>query len=86
MERRSRKLSPSWSRRWNATTRPLQRRWSDGDAGYKQRGIELDQECMILQARQAPVAGDLRLIYTVQALTNHMVRAGTLTEHISVRP
>lgn len=52
------------------------------DAGYKQRGIELDQECMILQARQAPVAGDLRLIYTVQALTNHMVRAGTLTEHI----
>lgn len=52
------------------------------DAGYKQRGIELDQECMILQARQAPVAGDLRLIYTVQALTNHLVRAGTLTEHI----
>ena len=52
------------------------------DAGYKQRGIELDQECMILQARQAPVAGDLRLIYTVQALTNHFVRAGTLTEHI----
>ena len=52
------------------------------DAGYKARGVELDQECMILQARQAPVARDLRLIYTVQALTNHMVRAGTLTEHI----
>lgn len=52
------------------------------DVGYKYRGIELDQECMILQARQAPVAGDLRLIYTVQALTNHFVRAGTLTEHI----
>ncbi|HZY65167.1 MAG TPA: PhoU domain-containing protein [Rubrobacteraceae bacterium] len=52
------------------------------DARYKERGIELDQECMILQARQAPVARDLRLIYTVQALTNHMVRAGTLTEHI----
>lgn len=52
------------------------------DANYKARGIELDQECMILQARQAPVARDLRLIYTVQALTNHMVRAGTLTEHI----
>ena len=52
------------------------------DAGYKTRGVELDQECMILQARQAPVARDLRLIYTVQALTNHMVRAGTLTEHI----
>ncbi|CAN5591153.1 phosphate signaling complex protein PhoU [soil metagenome] len=52
------------------------------DALYKARGAEIDQECMILQARQAPVAGDLRLIYTVQALTNHLVRAGTLTEHI----
>ncbi|MGF1472902.1 MAG: phosphate uptake regulator PhoU [Rubrobacteraceae bacterium] len=52
------------------------------DALYKARGADLDQECMILQARQAPVASDLRLIYTVQALTNHMVRAGTLTEHI----
>lgn len=52
------------------------------DALYKARGAEIDQECMILQARQAPVAGDLRLVYTVQALTNHLVRAGTLTEHI----
>lgn len=52
------------------------------DSLYKARGAELDQQCMILQARQAPVAGDLRLIYTVQALTNHLVRAGTLTEHI----
>ncbi len=52
------------------------------DTLYKARGADLDQECMILQARQAPVAKDLRLIYTVQALNNHMVRAGTLTEHI----
>ena len=52
------------------------------DTGYKARGAELDQECMILQARQAPVASDLRLIYTVQAVTNHLVRAGTLTEHV----
>lgn len=52
------------------------------DVLYKARGADLDQECMILQARQAPVAKDLRLIYTVQALNNHMVRAGTLTEHI----
>ncbi|MGI9050665.1 MAG: phosphate signaling complex PhoU family protein [Rubrobacteraceae bacterium] len=52
------------------------------DAEYKTRGVELDQECMILQARQAPVASDLRLIYTVQAVTNHLVRAGTLTEHV----
>ena len=52
------------------------------DALYKARGADLDQECMILQARQAPVARDLRLIYTLQALNNHLVRAGTLTEHI----
>ena len=37
---------------------------------------------MILQARQAPVARDLRLLYTVQSVTNHLVRSGTLTEHI----
>ncbi len=52
------------------------------DSRYKERGSEIDEECMILQARQAPVASDLRLIYTVQAVTNHLVRAGTLCEHI----
>jgi phosphate transport system protein len=52
------------------------------DARYKARGVEIDEECMILQARQAPVARDLRLLYTIQAVTNHLVRAGTLTEHI----
>ena len=52
------------------------------DRRYKERGAEIDEECMILQARQAPVARDLRLIYTVQAVTNHLVRAGTLCEHI----
>ncbi len=52
------------------------------DSVYKKRGAEIDEECMILQARQAPVAGDLRLIYTVQAVTNHLVRAGTLCEHL----
>ena len=52
------------------------------DSRYKERGTEIDEECMVLQARQAPVARDLRLIYTVQAVTNHMVRAGTLCEHI----
>jgi phosphate transport system protein len=35
-----------------------------------------------VQARQAPVARDLRLLYTVQSVTNHLVRSGTLTEHI----
>jgi phosphate transport system protein len=52
------------------------------DLRYKTRGTEIEKECMILQARQAPVARDLRLLYTVQAVTNHLVRSGTLTEHI----
>ena len=52
------------------------------DLRYKTRGIEIEQECMILQARQAPVARDLRLLYTAQSVTNHLVRSGTLSEHI----
>ena len=52
------------------------------DMRYKARGMDIEKECMILQARQAPVARDLRLLYTVQSVTNHLVRSGTLTEHI----
>ena len=52
------------------------------DVHYKTRGMEIEKECMILQARQAPVARDLRLLYTVQSVTNHLVRSGTLSEHI----
>src|SRR5829696_8922416 len=52
------------------------------DVRYKERGAQIERECMILQARQAPVARDLRLLYTVQSVTNHLVRSGTLTEHI----
>ena len=52
------------------------------DVHYKARGIDIEKECMILQARQAPVARDLRLLYTVQSVTNHLVRSGALTEHI----
>jgi phosphate transport system protein len=52
------------------------------DAHYKERGTQIVEECMILQARQAPVASDLRLIHVLQAVTNHLVRAGTLCEHI----
>src|SRR3712207_5685375 len=52
------------------------------DVRYKGWGAEIDRESMILQARQAPVARDLRLLYTVQAVTNHLVRSGTLAEHI----
>src|ERR687889_541058 len=52
------------------------------DVRYKTKGMDIERECMILQARQAPVARDLRLLYTVQSVTNHLVRSGTLTEHI----
>jgi phosphate transport system protein len=52
------------------------------DVRFKARGAELDEACMLIQARQAPVASDLRLVYTVQAVTNHIVRVGTLCEHI----
>src|SRR5215218_6621454 len=52
------------------------------DIHYKTTGMDIERECMILQARQAPVARDLRLLFTVQSVTNHLVRAGTLTEHI----
>jgi phosphate transport system protein len=52
------------------------------DIHYKAQGAEIERDCMILQARQAPVARDLRLLYTVQSVTNHLVRSGTLSEHI----
>jgi phosphate transport system protein len=52
------------------------------DVRYKGRGAEIERDGMILQARQAPVARDLRLLYTVQSVTNHLVRSGTLCEHI----
>lgn len=52
------------------------------DARFKVWGEDIDEKCLILQARQAPVAGDLRLLYTIQTITNHLVRAGTLNEHI----
>jgi phosphate transport system protein len=52
------------------------------DARYKARGAETERDCMILQARQGPVAQHLGLLYTVQSVTNHLVRSGTLCEHI----
>jgi phosphate transport system protein len=52
------------------------------DARYKARGAETERDCMILQTRQALVAQHLGLIYTVQSVTNHLVRSGTLCEHI----
>jgi phosphate transport system protein len=56
------------------------------DIRYKARGAEIERDGMILQARQAPVARDLRLLYTVQSVANHLVRSGTLTEHICPGP
>src|SRR5215212_5727629 len=61
---------------------PLAEKELGVDIHYKARGAEIERDCMILQARQAPVARDLRLLYTVQSVTNHLVRSGTLTEHI----
>jgi len=52
------------------------------DARYKARGAETERDCMILQTRQALVARHLGLLYTVQSVTNHLVRSGTLCEHI----
>jgi len=52
------------------------------DARYKARGAGTERDCMILQTRQAPVARHLGLLYTVQSVTNHLVRSGTLCEHI----
>jgi len=60
----------------------LARQELEVDIHYKTTGMDIERECMILQARQAPVARDLRLLYTVQSVTNHLVRSGTLTEHI----
>src|SRR5215204_2856559 len=39
------------------------------DARYKARGMGIERGCMLLQARQAPVARDLRLLYTVHVFT-----------------
>jgi phosphate transport system protein len=52
------------------------------DARYKARGTEAERDCMILQARRALDAQHLGHIYTVQSVTNHLVRSGTLCEHI----
>jgi phosphate transport system protein len=52
------------------------------DARYKARGAEIERACMTLQARQAPVARDLRVLHSTRSVTNHLVRSGTLVEHI----
>src|SRR5215213_8001728 len=52
------------------------------DVRYKARGAQIESACMILQARQAPVARDLRVLHSAQSVTKHLVRSGALVEHI----
>jgi phosphate transport system protein len=52
------------------------------DVRYKARGAEAERDCMFLQASQALAAQHLGHLYTVQSVTNHLVRSGTLCEHI----
>jgi phosphate transport system protein len=52
------------------------------DARYKARGAQMERDCMVLQTSQALLAQHLGLLYTVQSVTNHLVRSGTLCEHI----
>ncbi len=51
------------------------------DRHLKIWGEEIEDDCMLLQARQAPVARDLRHVHTARAISGHAVRAGTLCEH-----
>jgi phosphate transport system protein len=52
------------------------------DARFKEQGARIAEGCMILQARQAPLARDLRLLNALRAITTHLARAGTLGEHV----
>ena len=52
------------------------------DARYKARGAEAERDCMILQASRTLAAQHIGHIYTAQSVTNHVVRSGTLCEHI----
>jgi phosphate transport system protein len=52
------------------------------DAKFCSWAAGLDRECLLLQARQAPVACDLRLLHAARGVADHLVRAGTLCEHV----
>lgn len=49
------------------------------DGHLKKWGEEIEDDCIVVQSRQA--AWDLRHVHTVRAISNHVVRAGTLCEH-----
>jgi phosphate transport system protein len=52
------------------------------DAKFRSWAAGLDRGCLLLQACQAPVARDLRLLHAARVVTDHLVRAGTLCEHV----
>ena len=52
------------------------------DARYKARGAQIERACMTLQARQAPVARDLRVLHSTRSVTNHLVRSGACRAHL----
>jgi phosphate transport system protein len=61
-------------------SRTAARQLGDG-AKFCSWAAGLDRGCL-LQARQAPVACDLRLLHAARVVADHLVRAGTLCEHI----
>ena len=61
--------------------RTAARQLGDG-AKFRSWAAGLDRECLLLQACQAPVACDLRLLHAARVVADHLVRAGTLCEHV----
>lgn len=45
-----------------------------GGAWLKLRRAEIEESCLLLQARQAPVARDLRLVCALRAVTDSTLR------------
>ena len=55
----------------------------DADAAIDELERELDERCVEILARQAPVAGDLRLILTALRMSASIERMGDLARHIA---
>lgn len=62
-------------------TRVAARQMGD-DAKFKSWAAGLDRECLLLQARQAPVGRDLRLLHAARTASYHLARSGTLCDYI----
>ncbi|MFQ5574228.1 MAG: phosphate signaling complex protein PhoU [Terriglobia bacterium] len=50
----------------------------DGDDAIDKLTVDLEEQAMAIQARQSPVAKDLRLIYSTQFIAIHLERMGDL--------